>query len=271
MYPHLDKYLEYSSYTDPCEYVYLYKNLPDKIYELNSIIKDQLIHPISDIHIFEDVIPMERRFEDRAYPDVRSMLAGLLAHNEKGLISSRPPQERLVLSCRNHSILLASILKHKNIPARVRFGFVPYLKPGLQILHIITEAWSYDQRCWLRIDPDRKIDDMHELDFITAAEVWQGYRTGTLDRDCNTYGVEDMWGFYAILSTLCHDFESLLGNEIPYWECCPACTDPEIEFKSIPVEQVQVLDRLAELLSFPDNNMKALIELHNSCKMLRFD
>ena len=55
------------------------------------------------------------------------MLKGLLQRKEKGLIMERKPEERLVVSCRFHSMLLASILKYQEVPARVRVGFANYL------------------------------------------------------------------------------------------------------------------------------------------------
>jgi hypothetical protein len=45
----LNFYKQYSEFTDPGEYAYLYKNLPDSLPELCSLIKSQFIHPYEEL------------------------------------------------------------------------------------------------------------------------------------------------------------------------------------------------------------------------------
>jgi len=45
----LDFYRQYSSYTDPGEYAYLYENLPDSLPELCSLVRSQFIHAYADL------------------------------------------------------------------------------------------------------------------------------------------------------------------------------------------------------------------------------
>ncbi|MBN1143130.1 MAG: hypothetical protein JXA72_01860, partial [Bacteroidales bacterium] len=45
----LEFYKQYSSFTDPGEYAYLYKNLPDSLPELCRLIKSQIIHPFAEL------------------------------------------------------------------------------------------------------------------------------------------------------------------------------------------------------------------------------
>jgi hypothetical protein len=59
-----------------------------------------------------------------------------------GLVKDRKPKDRLVLGCREMQFLLASILKHRGIPARVRYGHAPYLIPGFHTSHTICEVWN---------------------------------------------------------------------------------------------------------------------------------
>ena len=56
----LNFYRQYSSFTDPGEYEYLYENLPDSIPELCSLIRSQFIHPYAELPKYRDQIPKER-------------------------------------------------------------------------------------------------------------------------------------------------------------------------------------------------------------------
>jgi len=119
-------YRQYSEYTDPGEYAYLYEGLPDSLQELCRLIKSQYINPI-ELHMYGDKISQERLNDIMKYPTVKSALEGLLSYDSSGLVQDRIPENRLILICRDNSILLASILKYRGIPARVRYGFASYL------------------------------------------------------------------------------------------------------------------------------------------------
>jgi hypothetical protein len=55
----LDFYRQYSIFTDPGEYAYMYKNLPDSLPELCSLIKSQFIHPYSELPQYREQLPKE--------------------------------------------------------------------------------------------------------------------------------------------------------------------------------------------------------------------
>src|ERR1035437_101835 len=106
----MDFYKQYSSFTDPGEYAYLYKNLPDSLPELCSLIKSQFIHPFAELPQYRDQIPEERWNEMEKYPTAKSILAGLLSYDSRGFVKDRKPQDKLVLGCREYAIILASVL-----------------------------------------------------------------------------------------------------------------------------------------------------------------
>ena len=154
----LDFYKQYSSFTDPGEYAYLYKNLPDSLPELCSLIKSQFIHPYAELPQYRDQIPKERWNESVKYPTVKSILKGLLSYDSRGLVKDRKPEDRLVLGCRENAILLASILKYRGIPARVRYGHATYLIPGFHTSHVICEVWNENEKRWMLVDPSTGYD-----------------------------------------------------------------------------------------------------------------
>src|SRR4030042_5197069 len=111
----LNFYRQYSSFTDPGEYEYLYENLPDSLPELCSLIRSQFIHPYAQLPKYHEQIPKERWNESLKYPTVKSVLEGLLSYDSSGLVKDRKPEDRLVLGCRDYAILLASVLKSRGI------------------------------------------------------------------------------------------------------------------------------------------------------------
>src|SRR5512133_2776530 len=79
-------YKQYSSFTDPGEYAYLYKNLPDSLPELCRLIKSQIIHPIAELPQYRDQIPKERWNETEKYTTVNSILKGLVSYDSRGFV-----------------------------------------------------------------------------------------------------------------------------------------------------------------------------------------
>jgi hypothetical protein len=122
----LSKHLGFSRYTDPGEYAYLYKELPESLDRLCALVKKQLIHPF-DLGKFAGQIPKGRTSEDQKFVTVAEMLEELLKRDEQGLVASRKPEDRLVVACVHHSMLLASMLRHRGIPLRIRAGFAKYI------------------------------------------------------------------------------------------------------------------------------------------------
>jgi hypothetical protein len=150
----LDFYKQYSTFTDLGEYAYLYKNLPDSLPELCRLIKSQFIHPFSELPQYRNQIPKERWDEwITIYPTVKSILKGLLSYDSSGFVYNRKPENRLVLGCREYAIVLASVLKYRGIPARVRAGHAKYLDSTFHVSHAICEVWNETEKRWMLVDP----------------------------------------------------------------------------------------------------------------------
>jgi len=265
-----DIYRQFSVYTDPCEYAHLYEGLPKSLNELCRLIKCQFIHPF-EAKPFAKVIPAQRqKLGDPIYPTVRTLLEGLLEYDPNGLVLSRQPKDRLIVTCRYHTILLASILKHSGVPTRVRYGFALYIGKDMKICHVICEVWDADRKRWLLIDPT--VSDMVDFpreQFEFASAAWHKLQRGEVDP--KKYGVAGKWGSYYILDMLCHDMESVLGRELLCWERPAICKDEDMDITKIEKDQVQVLDKLADLLDNPDKNLKALETIRRQHEFLQFE
>jgi len=264
----LDFYRQYSSFTNPGEYEKMYSNLPDSISVICKLIKSQLIHPVADLPLYRDQIPKERSYEDLKYPTVQTILAGLKSYNPKGLVFDRKPSERLVVSCRYHAILLASILKHQGIPVRVRYGFASYIYPGHHIYHVICEAWNNNEKKWILVDPDRQLVDVSSEQFEFAGDVWIKYQQEKLDP--NTYGVPDWWGAHPILDALCHDLASVLGNEHIYFNRPPISADSTMNVKNMPTDNIDLMNKISALMTNVDVNFNEIQNLYIENKQLQF-
>jgi hypothetical protein len=261
-------YRQYGFYTNPGEYEPMYSNLPDSLAEICKVIKSQLIHPIADLPKYRDLIPQDRSCEDLKYPTVQTILAGLKTYNPDGLIINRKPADRLVVSCRYHAILLASILKHRGIPARVRYGFASYLYPKYHLYHVICEVWNNNEKRWMLVDPDRQMIDFPSQQFEFAGDVWKKNQQGKLDP--YTYGVPNWWGSHPILDVLCHDLASVLGNEHIYYDRPPISADTTINVKNMPIDQIDIMNKISTLMVDVDANFNELQLLYNNNKRIQF-
>ena len=216
----LDTYRQFSPFTDPGEYAYLYENLPDSMPELCKLIRSQYIHPYGELNKFRDLIPEERWDEAFKYPTVQSILKGLISYDSSGLTNERKPEDRLVLGCRHNAILLASILKYRGIPARVRCGHVTYLIPDFHTSHTICEVWNEKEKRWMLVDPSTDKVDFNSEQFDFSNELWLKLQKGEIDP--NHYGIPGRYSGYAsIVGKVCPDLASILGAEYPINQYAP--------------------------------------------------
>jgi formylglycine-generating enzyme required for sulfatase activity len=265
----LEFYKQYSTFTDPGEYAYLYKTLPDSLSELCSLIKSQIIHPFAELPKYSSAqIPQKRSNEYIKYTTVTSILKGLLSYDSSGLVKDRKIEDRLVLICQQNAILLASILKYRGIPARIRCGFAPYLEPGFHTSHVICEVWSnYDNR-WMLVDPSKNMVDFSRDKFDFSNEVYQKVQNNEIDT-----GLYGLAGFHTgtgmIATALCFDMAAILGFEYPVGQYSPLLNSA---FQNkLSTKQIELLNRISELMKSLDaKNISKLQKLYFNEPQLQF-
>jgi hypothetical protein len=260
----LDFYRQYSSFTDPGEYKYLYKNLPDSLPELCSLIRSQFIHPFAELPRYREQIPKERWNEALNYPTVKSVLKGLLSYDSSGLVKDRKLEDKLVLGCRHNAILLASILKYRGIPARVRCGHVTYLRPGFHLSHTICEVWNKNEKRWMLVDPSTNMIDLSREKFEFSNELWLKMQKKEIDP--NRYGVPGRYtGFVSILGKISPDLASILGTEYPIHQYAPILDYAFENDNQLTAEHLKTLNRICELMKSIDaENLSKLKEIYNN-------
>ena len=128
-------YQQTSPYTDLGFYKDFASQLPDDIKTLATLQRKQIIHPIIIWNHLQEgwwddlskVPSTSISFEDDLFPTACSMLAELLRRDPHYSVD-RKVEDKIHVTCRGEALLLASILKAKGIPTRVRSGFAEYLR-----------------------------------------------------------------------------------------------------------------------------------------------
>jgi hypothetical protein len=258
-----EMYKNYSVYTNPGKYEYVYENLPESLDELCRLIRTQFIHPHVELNQYRDIIPKERWREMFNYPSVESILEGLMKYDSSGLTFERKPEHRLVLGCQQNAILLASILKYQGIPARVRAGHVTYLIPDFHTSHTICEVWNASEKRWMLVDPSTDRVDFNSELFDFSNEAWIQLQNGEIDYQ--NYGVPRRYSGYASIIGKVHtDLASILGTEYPINQFAPMLQYAMEHNDTLTETQIETLNSICKLMDTLDaKNIKKLQKIYS--------
>lgn len=223
----LTYFSEQGSMSDPGAYVSLYEALPTSIAELVKLVQGVTIHVFwTERYGFK--APPERMAELQ----LRSMerrLARTLELDSRPLTATRSVDKKLLGNCRDHSLLLVSMLRHQGIPARARCGFGAYFMPNHFEDHWVVEYWNVAQARWILVDAQLdelqrdvlKINfdplDVPRNQFIVGGKAWQMCRSG--EQDADKFGIFDMHGLGFVRGNLVRDVASLNKMELLPWDC----------------------------------------------------
>lgn len=281
----LDHYLEYGQYTYPGLYESYLRSLPDDVRKIGALVRNQLIHRTS-LHdentkiipglIYADMknIPWWRQAEDDNFNTAVAIIAELFRRDSKGFTQDRKDKDKLVLTCRHTTLLMASILKAKDIPCRVRSGYAPYFpfKKGLSFDHWINEYWDKNENRWVIIDVDGHqhntgfdMFDMPSDAFDYPAISWLNCRNGK-DNPNRFHNAAPAKGLKVIGWALFYDFHCLMNNEIIYLHS-PAYLYGK--WNKMSEAELKELDELAKLMIEPDKNFDKLVNAWNTNKKFR--
>lgn len=281
----LDHYLAYGMFTYPGLYENYLKTLPDDVKELGLLLRKNFIHRSTlfagNVGTNADLkygdmtkVPWWRQAEDDNLATTTAMLAELMRRDSKGLIIEKHVEDKLILTCRHVAVLMASILKSKGIPARVRAGFAGYFEETKDAWdHWITQYWSNPENRWITVDVDGSwhrtgfnMYDMPEGKFDFAAHTWLGVRKGGMDESHfrNAGGFD---GLIAIAWGLFYDFHCLMNSEILYLH------HPELtmfgNFKRLQADKLKEIDDLAILMLDPEVHFDKLQHIWETKKEYR--
>jgi hypothetical protein len=158
-------------------------------------------------------------------------------------------ERRLIGVCRHFAVILATVLRANEIPARVRCGFGTYFNPGFFEDHVVCEVWEATERRWRLVDPqfdeiwrkalhiDHNVLDVPRDRFLMAADAWVLCREGTADP--KKFGI----------------FKGLNKMELLRWDDWGAMPNP---VQPLSNDQLAFFDRLAALTKTPDATLDEL-------------
>lgn len=260
----LDFYRQYSIYTDPGEYEYMYKNLPGSLPELCQVVRSQFVHIIAEYPSYKHLMPAERRYDISKYTTVESILEGLHHYDSTGLTLNRKPEDRLVLGCQNYALLLASILKYQGVPARLRYGHATYLIPDFHGSHVICEVWNLREKRWMLVDPIPIMIDFNKDKFDISNEAWLQMQKGEIDP--MKFGFPGKYlGEGSITGKISGDLASVLGTEYPLTMYPPLMDYYFTGEKQLPQKYISTLDGICELMqSLNAENLLKLRSIYNN-------
>jgi hypothetical protein len=288
----LNYFLQFGTYTYPGLYESKLKNdLPDDIREIGELVRKNIIHrtTLASGNTGENVdmrfgdmtkVPWWRQPEDDILVTAAAMLAELYRRDSQGFILNREPKDKLVLTCRFVSILVASILKSKGIPARVRAGNASYFDMGdlgdVSADHWINQYWDEKEKRWVTIDVDGSMSfvgnfdpyDMPNDKFDFPAKAWLEIRSGRLDPN-RFYNAKPEFGAIVVLWSLFYDFHSLMNNEIIYIYGPAGEYGQNKKFKNLTKKEFEKIDNLAQLMLNPDENYEKLVDIWETEKDFR--
>lgn len=204
------------------------------------------------------------------------MLAELYRRDARGFVLDRKEADKLVLTCRFVSILTASILKSKGIPARVRSGFAPYFDDDQSDDHWIVQYWNDAESRWITIDVDASLSLKEGTDFDSydvPADAFDWSARAWLDVRANKRDGNYFWnagGFHGLMPIaweLFYDFHCLMNSEIVYVHMPKMVSFSE--FTKLTAENYEQIDELAGLMLDPDSNFEKLVEIWETNKDFR--
>lgn len=277
----LNFYLNTSSFTSLGAYVNIVDKFPNDIKEICYLIRMQTIHPIafsnpiirSSSNCFwgnmQEIKDYKTMRQDDLFPTSISMIGEILRINPQ-ISKERLAKEKLIVTCRGVSLLLASILKAKGIPARVRSGFANYpSNDGIYWDHWIVEYYNADNKKWTLIDADCCCNDITDFDiydiphnrFISAPNLWIKYRNNKFD--INTlghayYGKGNTNINETLLTAIFYDFHCVMNNEIIYVHYPKYLRDRNF---ILTEEELKEIDELATLMLDIEKNFDALKDI----------
>jgi len=255
--PHL--YAHHSVVTDPGAGRYLLADLPADPAALIDIAAALVIHFTTDRELLRSVDTDARRAEvDSRFAS--TMLATIVALDQRPLGAARPPEARLLATCRDAAVLLCTLFRQVGIPARVRYGFANYLYQPNQILHdhVLAEYWDGSRWC-LADSRLRSFAEKYGLTHLpaanlprhlvrTGAEAWRRIR-----RDGEKAGLyaglkrDDNFGLWTVRNVFLYDLASLAGVEPLMWDAWGVMLLGAAGQANFVPEQLAFLDAMAEL------------------------
>lgn len=241
-----------SPISDPGRHAGLFEGLPTDVAGLVRTVQGLLVHVFWAERYGLHLTP--ERQNEVGLRRVEAQLDRLLELDPSPLTVARPLERRLVGNCRDHSVLLAALLRHQGVPARARCGFGRYFSPGRYEDHWVGEYWNAEEERWVLVDAQLDATQREVLhipfdpmdvprdQFIVGGQAWLDCREGRSDPQ--RYGIQDMHGMWFICGNVVRDLLALNKVELLPWDVWGAMAGNDQEALGAEAERLDALARL---------------------------
>ncbi|MBI2414418.1 transglutaminase domain-containing protein [candidate division WWE3 bacterium] len=272
-------YIEQSKYSDPGEFGHLYKELPSDIESLTNIVNLLIVHRDALQTQYSLTLPKNRKLEaDTRY--VSKILQTLSSLDNSSLTATRLPKNRFIGTCRDYALLLCSILRYKNIPARIRCGFALYFYDKYKVDHWVCEYWDNSTSTWKLVDANlgelqKKYynirltsDNISREDFYVAGKAWQLCTSKKDDPDL--YGVPGInkFGSWFVSSNVYRDLLALNKIELLPWDYMSFFDRKYFKTEDYAPEELEKLNKIAQVTANEDSSLLEFQSLFDDNKLL---
>ena len=271
----LDFYSTQSTFSDPGKNSYLLSKLPDSITELCNIVHGLVLQKDYTQKLYNFAAPKERKSEaDLRF--IEKILDRITEIDNSPLSKKRSPQNRLFGTCRDFALLLVSFLRHKHIPARLRFGFATYFNPKWYEDHVVSEYWSADQRKWILVDPELGEEEIRECNikfsntniprnkFLTSSVAWKMIRDRKVSGDLFGVPVIKIKGTWFVFASVVRDLTSLNKVELLPWDYTKFTDRNFKNLSDLNPEETGLIDKISELTLDVTKNLQKIISMYRN-------
>lgn len=268
-------YTRQSVISDPGPFTHLFADLPTRLEDLVSVVQGTTIHVFWGSRYGVELTP-ERQGEVQLR-GMQPRLARLLELDPRPLTEPRNPDRKLVGNCRDHTLLLVSMLRHLGVPARARCGFGAYFRPNHYEDHWVAEVWNAEQQRWVLVDAQldalqREVMqipfnplDVPRNQFIVGGKAWQMARSGAADPD--NFGIFDMRGLGFIRGNVVRDLAALNRMELLPWDCWGVILSEKLD----DPDELRLVDEAAALTAVDEPDVEQAHALYETDPRLRMD
>lgn len=260
----LNFYRQQSNISNPGLYGEYFNDLPCCIAELCEIVQGLIFH-YAEEHLYHYQIA-NHRFNECHLRSAEKILGRLIELKSGPFTQKRTYEERVVGVCRDNALLMCSIMRHKNVPARVRVGFANYIIPSLYVDGMCLEVWNSIKNKWCAVDTrtndtqiqklnlsiDFDLMDLPESKYCGAAHAWYLCRNSVLKENRFGYGIYR--GLWTIRNRMLQDLAALNKDEVLLWDYWGLMSGYNDNFRKISDKQLIQLDELSRVIRAYENS-----------------
>ncbi|MGH7674407.1 MAG: transglutaminase domain-containing protein [Gemmatimonadales bacterium] len=265
----LTYYTSQGPFTDPGEHARLFDGLPSDVSALCRVVQGIVLHFLWAKSYGVEVTD-ERRAEMAIRP-VSRKLEHLVKGDPCPLDVAREPGARLLGTCRDFSVMLCGMLRHRGIPARVRCGFATYFQADHYEDHWIVQYWRPAEGRWVMVDAQLDAlqrdklgvgfdtTDLPAGQFLPAGRAWRMVRAGNADPA--KFGILGMSGRWFVRGNVVRDLLALNKLEVSPWDSWRLATTDDGEFAD---SYLEVCDRIAAVTEGDAVDLSEVREIHDT-------